>query len=128
MDKGYDTEEIHELILDTLNSRSLIMVRNRKHKPIFRYYRRRIIQAFDEEKYHQRNKVKTASFVLKRKFGNAIKIRIYRLQVKKIKIKVIHYNLSRLITTLASLVFIEEVYRASVAFRGPYNLLSSRFS
>jgi hypothetical protein len=30
MDKGYDSEEIHELIRDTLNSSSLIPVRNRK--------------------------------------------------------------------------------------------------
>lgn len=30
MDKGYDSEEIHELIQDTLNSGSLIQVRKRK--------------------------------------------------------------------------------------------------
>jgi hypothetical protein len=42
MDKGYDSEEIHELIHDTLNSCSLIPVRNRKRKRISGYYRRQI--------------------------------------------------------------------------------------
>jgi hypothetical protein len=112
MDKGYDSEEIHELIRGTLNSCSLIPVRNRKRKRISGYYRRRIAQAFDEEKYHQRNKVETVFSVLKRKFGEALTARIYRLQVKEIKIKMILYNLSRMISTLSFLVLNEEFYRA----------------
>ena len=40
MDKGYNSEEIHELIRDTLNSCSLISVRNRKRKRISGYYRK----------------------------------------------------------------------------------------
>ena len=116
MDKGYDSEEIHELIQDTLNSCSLIPVRNRKRKRISGYYRRRIAQSFDEEKYHQRNKVETVFSVLKRKFGEALKARIYRLQVKEIKIKMILYNISRMISTLSSLILIEEFYRANKLF------------
>ena len=112
MDKGYDSEEIHELIHGTLNSCSLIPVRNRKRKRISGYYRRRIAQTFNEEKYHQRNKVETVFSVMKRKFGEALKARIYRLQVKEIKIKVILYNLSRMISPLSVLVRIEEFYRA----------------
>ena len=112
MDKGYDSEEIHELIRDTLNSCSLIPVRNRKRKRIFGYYRRRIAQSFDDEKYHQRNKVETVFSVMKRKFGESLKARKFRLQVKEIKIKVILYNLSRIISAFAILIFIEEFYRA----------------
>jgi hypothetical protein len=88
MDKGYDSEEIHELIQDTMNSCSLIPVRNRKRKRISGYYRRLIAQSFDEEKYHQRNRVETVFSVLKRKFGESLKARKYRLQVKEIKIKI----------------------------------------
>jgi transposase len=87
MDKGYDSEEIHELIRESLNSCSLIPVRNRKRKRISGYYRRRIAQSFDEEKYHQRNKVETVFSVIKRKFGETLKARKYRFQVKEIKIK-----------------------------------------
>ena len=93
MDKGYDSEEIHELFRDTLNSCSLIPVRNRKRNLISGYYRRRIAQSFDDEKYHQRNKVETVFSVMKRKFGESLKARKYRLQVKEIKINVIIYNL-----------------------------------
>jgi hypothetical protein len=112
MDNGYDSEEIHELIQDTMGSCSLIPVRNRKRKRISGYYRRRIAQSFEEEKYHQRNKVETVFSVLKRKFGEALKARKYRLQVKEIKIKIILYNISRMISTLSFLILFEEFYRA----------------
>jgi hypothetical protein len=54
--------------------------------------------SFDSDLYHQRNKVETVFSVLKRKFGESLKARKYRLQVKEIKIKVILYNLSRAMT------------------------------
>jgi hypothetical protein len=38
------------LIRDTLNSSSLIPVRNRKRKRISGYYQRQIAQSFDQEK------------------------------------------------------------------------------
>jgi transposase len=112
MDKGYDSEEIHELIRDTLNSCFLVPVRNRKRKRISGYYRRRIAQSFDDEKYHQKNKVETVFSVLKRKFGESLKARKYQLQVKVIKIKVILHNLSRMISTFAFLILFKEFYRA----------------
>ena len=128
MDKGYDSEEIHELIRDTLNSGSLIPVRNRKRKRISGYYRRRIAQSFDDEKYHQRNKVETVFSVMKRKFGESLKARKYRLQVKEIKIKVILYNLSRIISTFAILIFIEEFYRAKKLIKNSFNSAMKSFS
>jgi len=112
MDKGYDSEEIHELIRDMLNSCSLIPIRTRKRKRISGYYRRRMVKSFDPEKYHQRNKVETVFSVLKRKFGESLKARKYRLQVKEIKIKVILYNLSRMISLFVILIIVEEFYRA----------------
>ena len=72
MDKGYDSEEIHELNRDTLNSCTLTPVRNRKWKRISGYYGRRIAQSFDENKYHQRNKVETIFSVLKKKFSETL--------------------------------------------------------
>jgi hypothetical protein len=45
-------------------------------------------------------------------FGEALKARKYRLQVKEIKIKVILYNLSRMISTFAFLILFKEFYRA----------------
>jgi transposase len=114
MDKGYDSEEIHELIRDSLHACSLIPVRNRKRKRISGYYRRRIAQSFDQEKYHQRNMVETVFSVLKRKFGESIKARKYQLQIKEIKIKVILYNLLRAILLFSILIVIEGFYKAKI--------------
>lgn len=98
MDKGYDSEDIHELIHDSLNSFSLIPVRERKRKRISGYYRKRLSDSFDLDMYHQRNKVETVFSVLKRKYGESLKARRYWLQVKEIKMKAIVHNLSRLIS------------------------------
>jgi len=111
MDKGYDSEEIYEMIRDTFNSCSLIPLRNRKHKRISGYYRSKIAQSFDKEKYPQRNKVETVFSVMKRKFGESLKARKYRFQIKEITIKVILYNLSRLILTISFITLIEEFSR-----------------
>jgi hypothetical protein len=87
-----------------LNSCAPIPVRTRKRKRISGYYRRRISQAFDDDKYHQRNKVETVFSFMKRKFREVLKARLYHLQVKEIKFKMILYNLSRMITSLLVLV------------------------
>jgi hypothetical protein len=113
MDKGYDSEEIHRLIRNTLNSHSLIPVRNRTRKRISGYYRRKMMSLFDPDLYHQRNMVETVFSVLKRKFGESLKARKYRLQVKEIKIKMILYNLSRMMNSFLVLVVVEEFYRAN---------------
>ena len=98
------------MIRDILHSYSLVPIRIRKR--ISGYYRRRIAQSFDEKKYPQRNKVETIFSVLKRKFGESLKARKYRLQVKEIKIKVILYNISRFSSALTILIVVEDFYRA----------------
>jgi hypothetical protein len=79
MDEGYDSGEIHRLILDNLNSYPLVPIRERKRKHILGYYRRIMVKLFDPGQYHQRNKVETVFSVLKRKFKEAIKAGKYRL-------------------------------------------------
>jgi transposase len=116
MDKGYDSEEIHRLIRDTLNSCSLIPIRDRKRKRISGYYRRRMMLLFDPDQYHQRNKVETVFSVLKRKFGESLKARKFRLQVKEIKIKVILYNLSRFMNSFSILIIVEDFYKAVILY------------
>jgi len=112
MDKGYDSEEVHELIRDILHSDSLIPVRKRKRKRIYGYYRKRLAHSFNYEGYHQRSKVETVFSVLKRKYGESLKARKYRLQVKEIKVKAILYNISRMMNSFSLLIIIEEFYRA----------------
>jgi len=115
LDKGYDSEDIHRLIRDDLNAYSLIPVRTRKRKRIFGVYRRELARSFDQARYHQRNKVETVFSVLKRKFGESLKARKFQAQIKELKIKLILYNLSKIILA----IFIQIYY---------WGILQSRFS
>jgi transposase len=100
LDKGYDSEDIHRLIRDDLNAYSLIPVRTRKRKRISGVYRRELARSFDQTRYHQRNKVETVFSVLKRKFGEALKARKFQAQIKELKIKLILYNISKIILAI----------------------------
>jgi hypothetical protein len=60
--------------------------------------------------YPQRNKVETVFSVMKRKFVDAHMARLFRIQIKEIKLSGL-YNLSRMISTLSFLILIEEFYR-----------------
>jgi transposase len=104
LDKGYDSEDIHRLIRDDLNAYSLIPVRTRKRKRIFGVYRRELFRSFDQAQYHQRNKVETVFSVLKRKFGEALKARKFQEQIKELKIKLILYNISKIILAIFILI------------------------
>jgi hypothetical protein len=111
LDKGYDSEDIHRLIRDDLNAYSLIPVRTRKRKRIFGTYQRELARSFDHAYYHQRNKVETVFSVLKRKFGDALKARKFRAQVKELKIKLILYNISKIILAIFIRSVIEDFYK-----------------
>jgi len=100
LDKGYDSEDIHRLIRDDLNSYSLIPVRDRKRKRISGYYRRELSRVFDLTLYHRRNLVETVFSVLKRKFGESMKARKFQSQIKELKIKLILYNISKIILAI----------------------------
>ena len=100
LDKGYDSEDIHRLIRDELNAYSLIPVRTRKRKRIYGVHRRELARSFDQTRYHQRNKVETVFSVLKRKFGETMKARKFQAQIKELKIKLILYNISKIILAI----------------------------
>jgi len=85
------------LIRDDLNSYSLIPVRDRKRKRISGYYCRELSRSFDMTSYHRRNLVETVFSVIKRKFGESMKARKFQSQIKELKIKLILYNISKII-------------------------------
>ena len=114
MDKGYDSENIHRMIRDDLQSYSIIPVKTRKRKRIMGHYRRELVGSFDEQLYHRRNLVETVFSVLKRKFGECLKARKYRNQVKEIKIKLILHNISKIPQSFFIFILIEEFYRAKM--------------
>jgi len=105
LDKGYDSEDIHRLIRDDLTAYSLIPLRDRKRKRISGYYRRELSRAFDLTLYHRRNLVETVFSVLKRKFGESMKARKFQAQIKELKIKLILYNISKIILAIFILTY-----------------------
>jgi hypothetical protein len=50
---------------------------------------------------------------MKRKYGESLKARKVRLQVKEIKMEVILYNISRFLILFSLLIFFEVFYRAN---------------
>ena len=112
LDKGYDSWDIHRLIRDDLSAYSLIPVRTRKRKRISGYYRREFSRLFDLTLYLRRNLVETVFSVLKRKFGESLKARKYSGQIKELKIKLILYNISKIIHAILMCIITEEFYRA----------------
>ncbi len=95
LDKGYDSEKIHTIIREEIKADSIIPLRKRKRKKIGGKYRKQLYMAFDKIKYNQRNIAETTFSVVKRKFGETLRARKFRNQVKEIKIKLIVYNIDK---------------------------------
>ena len=92
MDKGYDSEEIHALIREEIKADSIIPLRVRKRKRINGKYRKQLHIEFDKITYNRRNIVEAIISVVKRKFGETLRARKLRNQVKEVKVKLIVYN------------------------------------
>jgi hypothetical protein len=112
MGKGYDSEDLHRLIRHRLMADSVIPVRNRQRTKIHGRYRRQLARFFDRSVYHRRNLVEIASSVLKTRFGESLKARKYRYQVKEIEVKILISTLERWINTVCSILFVEDFSRA----------------
>ena len=100
MDKGYDSEEIHVLIREEIKADSIIPLRVRKRKKINGKYRKQLQIEFDKITYNRRNIVETIISVviisvLKRKFGETLRARKLRNQVKEVKVKLIVYSIDK---------------------------------
>ncbi|RXA19720.1 IS5 family transposase [Methanosarcina sp. MSH10X1] len=95
MDKGYDSEEIHTLIREEIKADSVVPLRERKRKRINGKYRKQLKKEFDRIRYNRRNIVETIISVVKRKFGETLRARKVRNQVKEVKVKLIVYNINK---------------------------------
>ena len=100
MDKGYDSEDIHSLTREQLESIAMIPLRQRKRKRIKGVYRRKMVWEFDKDLYHNRNMVETMFSVLKRKYGEEIRAKKYWNQLKEVKFKLLVHNLDRYVKVI----------------------------
>ena len=92
LDRGYDSEQIHLQIRTEIHAESIIPIRDWNADYVKGQYRSEMVKNFDRERYGQRNKVETVFSVIKRRFGDEIKGRFYRSQVKELKLKCIVYS------------------------------------
>lgn len=95
MDKAYDSERIHQLIHEELESQSMIPIRDWHASYVSGKYRQIMANSFDVKTYRRRNMAETVFSILKRLFGETIYSRSYRQQVKEIKLKCIIFSLDR---------------------------------
>jgi hypothetical protein len=95
MDKGYDSERIHQLIHEDLESQSMIPIRDWHASYVSGKYRQIMASSFDAKTYGRRNMAETVFSILKRLFGETIYSRSYRQQVKEIKLKCIIFSIDR---------------------------------
>lgn len=96
-DKGYDAESSHELAHD-LGMDCIIPPRN-EDVPVHRTkgaYRKKMKRGYSKKKYHQRSKVETVNFVVKKICGAVVHARKWCMQVKEMLLKLLAYNLYRL--------------------------------
>jgi hypothetical protein len=97
-DKGYDSEDNHQLVRDGLHAFSIIPARY-EHVPIWRTYgkyRKQMKRGYSRLLYNQRNKDETIVSVIKRLFGDYLMSRLTRMQNRELSFRCITYNTHRL--------------------------------
>lgn len=100
-DRGYDSNKIFKQCFEELEAYPLILQRNvllPKHKKEGTY-RKLTCDVFDYGEYLQRNKIETCNSMLKRRFGHSVKSRINITQKTEIALRIIAYNIDRILRT-----------------------------
>ena len=108
MDKGYDSEAIHQLIREDLHANSVIPIRSWNNENIGGKYRQEMACQFNDMVYPRRQLVENKFSVLKRKFSGDLKARRFLIQMKEIANKMIVCNIHSFLLFL----MVEVFYRA----------------
>jgi len=83
MDKGYDSEDIHRLACEDLQEESLIPIRSWGNEIVGGKYRQEMAQLIDDEKYGRRQLFENIFSVLKRKFSEDLKAKMFLARKRK---------------------------------------------
>jgi Transposase DDE domain len=114
-DKGYNSEDNHLLVRESLLAFSVIPVRY-EHVPIWRTrgkYRKQMKRGYSRLLYNQRNKDETIISVIKRLFGEHVTSRLVRTQNRELSFRCIAYNTHRL-TNLTIITWFVKPYCTSL--------------
>jgi len=100
-DKAYDAENLHKLA-NSKNNMLYAPIRNFKVKKPKGFFRRKMNEFFDEEIYHERNKIETIMFLIKHK-GVVIRSKKRINKIKELAWNILRYNIERLAKSLQRL-------------------------
>jgi hypothetical protein len=106
-DKAFDDESNHVFLREELNALSIIPARN-ENIPIWRTkgkYRKEMKRGYSKKMYHQRSKVETIFYVIKKSMGDDIRSIKTKAQNNEMRFKIIAYNAAR-IASLAYSLFV----------------------
>ena len=106
-DKGYDSEDNHQLVREELRAFSVIPARY-EHVPIWRtygMYRKQMKRGYSKLLYNHRNKDETIMSVIKRLFGEHLMSRLTRTQNRELSFRCITYNMHRLTNLVILMMF-----------------------
>jgi len=107
-DRGYDDNEIFKLVFEELNAYPLILQKNfgvPKHRKSGEY-RKITCDVFDYGEYLQRNKIETCNSMIKKRFNSVAKSRITKCQKMEVLLRVIAYNIDRLLRIESEIVLV----------------------
>ena len=107
-DRGYDDEQIFKLVFEKVGAYPLILQRRIELENHRRqgHYRKQTFKVFDYGEYLQRNKIETTFSMLKRRFGSATRAKTIKTQKTDIFLKVIAFNIDRLVRTGIKIILI----------------------
>ena len=114
-DKGYNSEDNHLLVRESLLAFSVIPIQY-EHVPIWRTrgkYRKQMKRGYSRLLYNQRNKDETIISVIKRLFGEHVTSRLVRTQNRELSFRCIAYNTHRL-TNLTIITWFVKPYCTSL--------------
>jgi len=104
-DKAFDDESNHVFLREKLHALSVIPARN-ECVPVWRTkgkYRKEMKRGYSKKMYHQRSKVETIFFVIKKTMGDDIRSIKTKAQNNEMRFKIIAYNAARIASLAYSL-------------------------
>jgi len=113
-DKAFDDESNHAFLREELNALSIIPARN-ENIPIWRTkgkYRKEMKRGYSKKIYHQRSKVETVFYVIKKTMLDDIMSIKTKAQNNEMRFKIIAYNAARIASLAYSLFvgFLQSLY------------------
>lgn len=98
-DRGYDDNNIFELVFEKLKAFPHILQKNRhlsKYEKTGKY-RKMTCDIFDYGEYLQRNKIETTNSMIKKRFNSNVKSKLTKNQKVEVLLRVVAFNIDRLI-------------------------------